>query len=173
MAAAMAGAPKFEIRTIMVPATVATVVRGEDGELKSPDRIMRSVLQRYRTSAIIRLLDNLNPCWTRFVICKELAHLIMGEANGARAQNMREQITMAYEIGKSARPDADLSGEQFAWFVAAELMLPIQDRDEFVRRMRSNEDRMSIARSYWVPKAVIDLFSETPYGEVSSSLIGA
>lgn len=164
------GVEAYDVETIIIPHAVATVVRGEDGEMKSPERIMRSVLSRYQTRAEIRLLDNLNHCWTRFAIAKELAHVIMDDAQGARAQTIGQQIKMAYTITRTARPDVELTSEQFAWFVASELMLPINDRDELLRRQRAGEDTMSLARSYWVPKYILDQLFETAYGALSNEL---
>lgn len=170
MAAKSSPSNNYDLKIVMIPAKVALVVRDDGGEMKSPDRIIRSILQRYPSRATIRILDNLNPCWTRFVICKELAHLIMGDGQGARAQSLNQQLSMAYAISNNAKPETELSGEQFAWFVAAELMMPRIDRDEFLNRHNSGEDPMMIARSYWIPRALLDLFVDKSYAEISAGL---
>ncbi len=71
----------YGITIIPVPVNVVSVVISDNGEPKSGDRVMRSILQRYQSHAVIRYVDNLNECWKRFVVCKELSHLIMGEAH--------------------------------------------------------------------------------------------
>ncbi len=131
---------------------------------------MRSLLLRYGTKAEIRFVDALNDCWKRFVVCKELAHLIMGEGNGTRAESVEEQLAMAYAICNDAKPETELSGEQFAWFVAAELLLPFGDRAEMKARKIGGETDLSIARSYWAPSAIISMLFDTPYGEISNNL---
>lgn len=169
---AAAGSPTgtYRIDRIDVPVAEASISSGEDGGLKSADRIIRSMLLKYTSHARILLVDNLNPCWTRFAMCKEFAHLIMDEQHGLKALSVERQIADAMDIARSPQPDKDLSSEAFAWFTAVELLLPISDRVNFMARHGAGEDHLSLARSYWVPKAVIDLFFNTPYLTVSNSI---
>lgn len=161
----------YGITIIPVPASIVSVVISDNGEPKSGDRVMRSILQRYQSHAVIRYVDNLNECWKRFVVCKELSHLIMGEADGERAVNVEQQLAMAYAICNDAKADMDLSGEQFAWFVAAELLLPAGDRHEVLSRKAGGESTLSIARSYRTPTAIVNMLFDTPYGELSNGMI--
>ncbi len=164
------GIDSFGITIIPVPSEVAAVVIAEDGRPKGGDKVMRSILQRYQSHAVIRYVDNLNECWKRFAVCKELSHLIMGDDQGLRAVSVEQQLAMAYAIGNDAKPDLDLSGEQFAWFVAAELMLPRCDRDELHRRKATGESELSIARSYRAPRSIVNMFFDTAYGDLSNSM---
>lgn len=170
-AAKMRGLEKFQIDIIPVPAKIVGIVQTEEGQIRSGDRIMRSLLLRYGNRAIIKYVDNLNECWQRFVICKELAHLVMGDDQGERATSVAEQIAMAYAICNDVKPEQELSGEQFAWFVAAELMLPHADRLELSKRKELGEATISIARSYWTPVAILNLLFDTQYGNISRETV--
>lgn len=154
-----------------IPADAASVP-SEDGDSKSADRIIRSILLRYETRADILIVDNLNPCWKRFALCKEFAHLIMDDSKGVRAMSVEKQIADAMDIARSPDPDTELSSEAFAWFTAVEMLLPIADRKSFMARHGAGEDHLTLARSYWVPRAIVDLFFRTPYLEVSNSIQG-
>lgn len=164
------GIDSFGITIIPVPVEIASVVHGEDGKPKSGDRVMRSILQRYQSHAEIRYVDNLNECWRRFAVCKELAHLVMDENQGMRAATVEDQLAMAYAISNDAKPDVELSSEQFAWFVAAELLLPAIDRTELRIRKANGESDLSIARSYRAPFTIVNMLFDTPYGELSNNL---
>jgi hypothetical protein len=94
----------------------------------------------------------------------------MEDEHGTRATAVEDQLAMAYAICNDAKPDMELSGEQFAWFVAAELLLPICDRPEMCARKNGGESDLSIARSYRVPSAIINMFFDTPYGKISNGL---
>jgi hypothetical protein len=170
MAAKMNGVDAYPVTVVPVPAHVAQVVVGEDGSFKTPERIMRSILRRYKDHADIRLLDNLNTCWRRFAICKELAHLIMGDDQGQRAVDIPQQLEMALSITTHPRPGNTFTGEEFAWFVAMEMLLPKQDHGELMKRWGNGETSMEIARSYWVPKAIVDLFFETPFAATTTKI---
>lgn len=160
----------YEIRKTDVPADVASIPSGEDGRDKTPDRIIRSILLRYPQHAHILIVDNLNACWKRFAMCKEFAHLIMDEGDGHRAMSVAEQIDFAMDIARSPDPHQELTGEAFAWFTAVELLLPITDRTNLMARHGAGEDHITLARSYWVPRPIIDMFFGTPYLQVSNSL---
>lgn len=161
---------EFRIERVDVPAEVATIKAGEDGSAKTPDRIIRSTLLRYRSRAEILIVDNLNPCWKRFAMCKEYAHLIMDETHGVKALTVAQQIADAMDIARSPDPAKELSSEAFAWFAAVELMLPFADRQNLMARQGAGESHMTLARSYWVPRAIIDLFFNTDYLKTSNGI---
>ena len=169
----MRGLDTYPITVTTVPEAAAMVVIGEDGKPKAPDRVMRSLLERGVASADILVLSSLNTCWNRFAICKEAAHTIMEDGQGIRATSVDQQIQMAYSMSLSQWLARDLTGEEFAYVIATELLLPWADREEFLTRHRTGEPTMELARSYWVPKIIVDMFFETPFGEISNNVWAA
>lgn len=168
--AQMRGLGSYPITVTEVPEEVAMVVTGEDGKPKAPDRIMRSLLERSQASAAILVLSSLNICWNRFAICKEAAHTIMEDGQGVRATSVEQQIKMAYSMSPDQWLARQLTGEEFAYVIATELLLPWADREDFLRRHRTGEPTTELARSYWVPKVIVDMFFETPFGQISNDV---
>jgi len=165
VAAAAAQKDSYPITIDLVPATVIDSVRSDDGAAKRADQLLRAILVRFETNACIVLVDGLNQCWTRFSLCKELCHIVLGQAHSLETLDIQAQLHAAITIARDPSRDRELSSEELGWFTAIEVMLPAQDRPTILERRASGEDSLSIAQSYHVPKAIVDLMFEGRYLE--------
>ncbi len=62
-------------------------------------RDLKSRLLRYKNHATIRYARNLNLCWRRFVICKELAHLAFDKEDQFTSDYARLAQDLVNELG--------------------------------------------------------------------------
>lgn len=146
---------------------LGTPLLDENGNPLPVDRVVRSILE-YRTGySIISYVDTLNACWTRFVVCKEIAHVIMGDKVGKFATNLEEQLQMAFEIGSQIDFETDLKREMFAWCLAMEIMLPWSSRSLLTEAKETGLDHLELARLFWVPRKIIDVYFDTRFGRIS------
>lgn len=176
---------------------VIPVVPPPNSELESiPAYIARQKgyelhLQRVRSTAIIeayiKRYDNskpekveivfssrLNQCWSRFLICKEISHLLLGHkgnytCNRDQIEGLITQLLLPDPPVLAA--DEALLVEHTAFCSAIELLIPSERRYELYAFIDSAMDRMEIAEFYRVPRVIVDFlaterarsyFDETP-----------
>jgi len=109
--------------------------------LDQPGQI-RGRLLRYRDRAYIEYSSELNTCWTRFVVCKELCHLILDSAEEytksppSFVEQLLGQIT--------GEPREDLVSERTAEIAALELLFPHDLRRSFMELFKNG--RLSLLK---------------------------
>ncbi len=116
----------------------------------------RGKLQRYSSSeAIIHVAEVCNPCWSRFVIAKELFHILLGnEAN--YSQDMTILINGLLNVG--AFPlDRGLEAEDLAVFGALALLIPPSESSNIQKLKNQGDTDYQIASYYSVPEKIVPL----------------
>jgi hypothetical protein len=135
----------------------------------------RSVVFRYARSAKIIHSKTLNPCWRRFSICKELAHI---------DSDQEEDFTTAYSafapylvadaafISDAIPSDLvrPVLSEQLAYFFALETLLPWELRDQLVKMRDNGKSDFEIATFCKVPEQIVALALHSSYTEASARL---
>lgn len=120
------------------------------------------MLVRGRVKSKIYVSSKLNNCWTRFVVAKELCHLIIDNSEGKSyttdlielASNL---ITRNVQIDSHA-----LNSEPLAMIMACELMMPYSQNDT----LASSSNSYHIAMSFGMPEKMIDMMRSEWYQSI-------
>ena len=105
----------------------------------------------------IYLLDGMSLEWIRFVLCKELFHVLLDEdgcRNCAVDDHLREMIPSFSDL--HSHPGSPVVWEVLAEIAAAELMFPFADR--VVLMTQENVDTTVIAQRYSLPVLIVERY---------------
>ncbi|MGH1542379.1 MAG: ImmA/IrrE family metallo-endopeptidase [Arenicella sp.] len=108
-----------------------------------------------RKLANIGYSKDLNTCWARFVLCKELAHVALSkEENKSSSTDQIDDLITGLINGSSHNNQLQI--ENIAYWAATEMLLPKSSVDEIRQDYTPyNCDELKIAKSYKVPVKVI------------------
>ena len=122
---------------------------------------VKSSVNHFAKHAVIYYSRDLNPCWTRYVIAKEIAHLLHDETSkcqvsgDAESQELVDFITNP-EVDFGESPGVD--SEKVCEIYAIELLLPHAHRDQL-----GNISREQIAKTYRLPRAKVEVYFHPAY----------
>lgn len=123
--------------------------------LDQPGQI-RGRLLRYKDIAYIEYNSELNTCWTRFVVCKELCHLILDseEDYTKSPPSFVEEL-----IGQiTGEPRKDLASERMAEIAALELLFPHDLRRSFMKDFETGKySLLDIATILRIPQQYAEI----------------
>lgn len=138
--------------------------------LDQPGQI-RGRLLRYKDIAYIEYNSELNTCWTRFVVCKELCHLILDseEEYTKSLPSLVEQL-----IGQSTgEPKEDLASERMAEIAALELLFPHDFRRSFIEHFENGRlSLLKIATILRIPQKYAEVCLHRRYVEYMADIRG-
>lgn len=139
-------------------------------------------LDRYENHADIVLSDRLNPCWTRFVACKEMSHLVIDTLDESidsfsainTADKAKVAISQLIRLQSGAGADLEELGapaksEIIAIHCAIELLFPVTERKALLNAGHdkdSNSVLFSIANKYKIPKHYVERALSDGYMEL-------
>jgi len=131
-------------------------------------RRVKGCLIRYEDRAIIQTLRNdkdLNECWTRFVRCKELCHLILDGA-ASYTDNPEQLVHELIEVKLVAESSPAAISETLAEFGAIELLFPMAIRGQFKEMVR-NEGYpiLEVAKILRIPVIYVEKAMSASYVE--------
>lgn len=128
---------------------------------------LKGMLLRYPDSAEILYSVNLNPCWTRFVVCKEAAHLLIDTDSKHFTHNPVELIQQLLVGAPSLNSDDPFRSEQLATFAAIEMLAPWPLRPEITKMLEKGWTDLQIAKVILVPEDFVNYLVRSRYWEVS------
>lgn len=126
--------------------------------LKWPGDMCRGWLERYRhdgsEKAKIFYSASLNTCWARLVICKEAAHLLIGDTKNFTS----DPVALVNGILKSMplTIDAEIDAEWIALVVAMNLLIPWSLSQQILAMQQNGSTNYDIAYELRVPELLID-----------------
>lgn len=121
---------------------------------------------RKPTNYVICVQQNTNLCWRRFVVCKEIFHVLLDsrlDGDTYRSTDIFshvEEVTRTFPIAES-RPRESAAIEQLAEIAAMEFMFPYEERVSILRNAEeqgTDVDYFQIADRYKVPQVYIELY---------------
>lgn len=122
-------------------------------------------LQRYEIQgachAKIIVADSLNTCWTRFVTCKELAHLYIDKHDEDFTRDPVELVRSLVDATMTI--DKDISSERWATIAAIELLMPWRKRQTIIEKINDRKSNRDIALLYKVPEKVVEIWRSADY----------
>jgi Zn-dependent peptidase ImmA (M78 family) len=137
--------------------TVTTqLIPNQDANQKS----IRGFCVSYGDSYKICLLAEMNLCWRRFVLCKELFHVVLDEDRYRTTEiysHVEEVVATLFEP-TSAGPGA--VSEALAEIAAMEFLFPYADRIQIPGPIL---DYHAIAERYKVPQVLIETYLQAPF----------
>lgn len=131
----------------------------------------RSALLSYRDSAVIVYSRNLNLCWRRLSVSKELAHLLIDtDKEFWLGYTQMLPLLLTNQIIKEAIPpnmSGALTSERLTLLMALELLLPWPIRGELEKLYSEGKTDLDIAHYCKVPEHMIAYAMHPPYAEFS------
>lgn len=122
-----------------------------------PVTSIRGQLIRREANATIIVSKQQSRCWKRFVICKELAHLLIDDDDDTRTTDMESHIQGLTSDAKQFNFDDALGSEYDAIILAAEILVPWIDRENLKSMLAAGKTPNEIAHFYKVPEKIIDM----------------
>ncbi len=130
-----------------------------------PKAFMGALL-RYKTYARVVYPATENPCWRRFVMAKEMAHLIIDTDS---QQYTQDPIRLIQELINRApiqfERSHQLESEQIAVYVAYELLIPWKFNAECLQKLADGESMINIAKWLRIPQKAVEFVLSPPYQE--------
>lgn len=107
----------------------------------------------------VLFVDGLNTCWRRYVVCKELFHIIIDlpEYRNMDIEQHVQELTVAFPDDDSS-PEKAAVAEFIAEIAAMEFLFPYQRRQQELERAKGVPDYLAIARKYRVPVLFVDRY---------------
>lgn len=118
-----------------------------------PQRFIYGRLLRYNNRAEIQISDKLNNCWSRYVLAKELSHLIIDKTPDNFTTDADLLVNWIVS-GVKGSELAVIKSEHVAATLAAEILVPYHQSKEELKN--SDITSYSLAIKYQVPTRIID-----------------
>jgi Zn-dependent peptidase ImmA (M78 family) len=109
-------------------------------------------------------VKNLNYCWQRFVVCKELFHVVLDEEKyrSMGISQHLDEVTVAFPDDES-RPSEPVIVEQLAEIAAMEFLFPYAVRVVERSGINGNVDCRALAERFKVPLVYLERYLSQPY----------
>lgn len=134
-------------------------------DLDANKEAVRGMYVAYDDRYEVVVLSGQNYCWQRFVLCKELFHVILDadEYRSVHVGELVDEFTNTFplqEPGHESRPGAHVTNELVAEICAMEFLFPYADR---VRIVSGDYDSSELAERYRVPRVFIEKYLSMDY----------
>lgn len=103
-------------------------------------------------------LKDLNNCWRRFALCKELCHILLADPSNY-SPNFAEHIEGCFGISLAGNTDDKMAStyvERTAEIAAMEYLFPYSERRQYIGR--SDLEFMQIADQYKAPRIYVESY---------------
>jgi Zn-dependent peptidase ImmA (M78 family) len=130
---------------------------------------LKGLLKRYKDRAEVLYSASMNTCWKRFVICKEMSHLLIDTESKHFTYNPMELVQQLITGAPSLTLDDRLASEHLAVISAIEILLPFQLRGRLKEMLSSGNNDRHIAQEFRVPENVVTYLVRSKYWEVSEA----
>lgn len=118
---------------------------------------------------------DMNPCWTRFVVCKEVFHVILDAPTYQTMhvyKHVEEQSLPLPEEAFHSYPAG--SSEEMAKVAAVEFLFPYSERLGCRNGKKTSADFLKLAEKYKIPQVYVEIYLSDPWmdflGPLSESL---
>ena len=135
------------------------------------DNPLYGFVELSESEAVVRYRSDLNTCWRRFTVAKELFHLYAGLAEDSRPRGS-DAVTQAAMDARKVIPtdDKQLDDEVVAFYLALEYLFPWRLRDQFLKLRDCAATYYQIAKVFMVPRPFIEHLCEGGYAELSDRI---
>ena len=120
------------------------------------------------SGAIVRYRADLNLCWRRFTVAKELFHLYADIAADPRPRTSDAVVQAAMNARKVVPNDGlQLDDEVVAFYLTLEYLMPWRLRDQFLALRDCAATTYQIAKVFMVPLPFVEHMCDGEYAELS------
>lgn len=135
------------------------------------DNPMYGFVEPGTNGAIVRYRADLNTCWRRFTVAKELFHLYADIAEDPRPRGS-DAVTQAAMNARRVVPNdgVQLDDEVAAFYLALEYLIPWRLREQFMRLRDCAATPYQIAKVFMVPLPFIEHMCDGEYAKLSHRL---
>ena len=137
-------------------------------KVQADNKLVYGTLLRFEKHAIIKFPENLNRCWSRFVTCKEMGHLLMDSAPSHQSTNPEALIQGLIAGGTPTDASDDVWNDLIGIYFALEVLLPWQIRGQLVERKKAGETDLQIAKLTMCPEKYVNVMLSGGYGQTSA-----
>lgn len=125
--------------------------------------MVRAYVKSYADKASIFVVGCNTFCWRRFLIAKEICHLLCQspENSTSSAEHVEQVLNGLINGNFGTSPDPAVLMEDAAYAGAIELLLPREFEQHAQERIRQGSGLLDIATAFFVPERVV----EFRYGE--------
>ncbi len=152
--------PPVHLKQTLIGVVARHVTPGEvhriDLEPKNLGCRVWGMLRRYEHHSVIAYKRDLNICWTRYVVCKELAHLLI-DTDHKHFTSDPIALAEALLAGIPNAVDAEIQSEYAAGYAAVELLIPWCLRRKFDALVQEGLDDRAIAEIFKCPAIYVSL----------------
>lgn len=157
---------KLCVQELNKPVTIVVITDSKNDKVKTIKGSYLALVDSYQ----ICLVENLNPCWKRFVICKELFHVLF---DNPEFENM--ELSSHIEDCVSETPAVEdtpeaAQSEFLAEYSAMEFLFPYVDRLAIINKGEPI-DYMAVAKHYRVPRIYVERYLTEHMLKLASILI--
>lgn len=125
--------------------------------VETSNRLILGYFRHFKHGAEIGInRDALNDCWRRFVITKELSHLIMSKSGEGITQNMEDLVNGLFQMNFGLSDDID--HENLALLLASEYLMPYGISQPMLKTDPKELPDLEIAKIFGVPEGVIKAY---------------
>jgi len=111
--------------------------------------------QKYEKNAEVWIDASLNTCWKRYVIAKELSHLIVDTKSTSFTTDINKIVLWMIKDGMPADVNDALDSEHIAAQFAAELLLPYHSTQHLLKNNSITD--IDIASKFKVPLRIVQV----------------
>ncbi|MEJ2790077.1 MULTISPECIES: ImmA/IrrE family metallo-endopeptidase [unclassified Pseudoxanthomonas] len=147
-------------------------VRIRELNLPAEDRVIRAMFAALADGTFeIYVLAELGERERRFVLCKELFHVVLDQERCRSMDIYRhlEEATASFST-QDSRPNSPVAWEILAEVAAMEFLFPYAERAAILLASNGNPDFSAIARRYGIPQAHIENYLSQPMMDVFANL---
>lgn len=119
-------------------------------------------LFRYNDRATIYYALDLSLCWRRFVVAKEIGHLLIDDENVFTSDPVSLVQGLIDGISNLDIASA-VNADQALQIFSIEILLPRSEKPEIERMVSEGSTYLEIARHYKVPAKVVELYLSANY----------
>ena len=146
-----------------------TVIRIVD--IETSERRLFGYIRIYKHKIDIGINNDLNRCWTRFVTCKELSHILLSDDKNGYTKDPKNLIDGLY-LKLFLDGGGDLTHEHLATVCATEILMPYQLSQPMLKD--SYITSIDIAQKFMIPLYIVHIYRKEEFmkmrEEIYSSL---
>lgn len=128
------------------------------------DNPIAALVFNYSDRAEILVSSMQNYCWSRFLVAKELAHLLTCNTVNATPITTNEVTELLSDLINNVSPGDNhvLQAETLAYYAAIEILLPMEHAEAAAISLSQGQSILELASTYRIPRKVMEFRLEQP-----------
>jgi hypothetical protein len=131
------------------------------------NHLVSSIYLKLPDKYVIVLLAEMNNCWKRFAICKELFHVVLNKPENF-STDIKGHVEDFFAGITSTTNNSNQNSSQMemvAEFAAMEFFFPFSERKQ-IKVAHTNPDFASIAERYKIPRIMVERYLTSNFMEI-------